>query len=366
MLKLLPVPELQPVPPSKLNCQVAPASRPLTLTVRMLVMKSLLLEPESVASDSVGAAAAVSSVKVNALLAGLVLPAASVCLTKTLLSPSPVMPVMLVPEPLLQLVPPFRLYCQVAPTSSPVMFKLLILVILSVLLEPESVASDSEGADAAVSSVKANALLAALVLPAASVCLTKTLLSPSPVMPVMLVPEPLLQLVPPFRLYCQVDPTSNPVTFKLLVFVRVSLLLVPESVVKFKPGAKGMLVSSVKANALLAGLALPAASIALNETLPWPGCSVTPVQVKLVPLTMTSCQLSPPLSVACSFSPLAKAALSVPVMVWLATLVIQSLALTPVSTERLAAMMLTCGAVVSMVKVLAALAALRLPAASST
>ena len=114
---------------------------------------------------------------------------------------------------------------------------------LSLSLAPVSaLASRSAGAlglaGAVVSSVKMKALLAGLALPAASVCLTKTLLSPSPLMPVMVVPEPLIQLEPPSRLYCQVAPKSNPVTFKVLVLVILSVLLVPESVAKAKPGGE--------------------------------------------------------------------------------------------------------------------------------
>ena len=52
-VKLVPVPVVQLVPPLVLYCQVAPVSRPETLTVPLLVMLSLVL-PLLVARASVG------------------------------------------------------------------------------------------------------------------------------------------------------------------------------------------------------------------------------------------------------------------------------------------------------------------------
>ena len=79
------------------------------------------------------------------------------------------MPVMVVPVPLLQLLPPSRLNCQVAPFSRPDTFTVLVLVILSDALVPLSFASASVGVDTTVSTVSVSAALLALSLPAASV-----------------------------------------------------------------------------------------------------------------------------------------------------------------------------------------------------
>ena len=59
-MKLLPVPATQV--PLALYSQVAPASRPVTLTVPTLVMPSAALAPVSLARASVGAAAELSTV----------------------------------------------------------------------------------------------------------------------------------------------------------------------------------------------------------------------------------------------------------------------------------------------------------------
>ena len=84
-MKLLPVPALKLAPLSVLNSQVAPASSPLTLTTPWLVMPSEPLLPLSLARAAVSAAGAVASTVSDAALlpAVLMLPAASVCTTRT-------------------------------------------------------------------------------------------------------------------------------------------------------------------------------------------------------------------------------------------------------------------------------------------
>ena len=136
--------------PSVLYDKVELASWLPIVKVASLVTLSLELKPVSRSKLIVGFAMAVSKVNVKALPVAL-LPARSVCLTVTLLAPSLLMPVMVEPEPFVQLVPPFRLYCQVAPLSRPVTFSVLVLVILSVVLVPESVTKANPGASTAVS-----------------------------------------------------------------------------------------------------------------------------------------------------------------------------------------------------------------------
>ena len=66
--KLLPVPVFQLAPASVLYSQVAPVSRPLTLTVPARVMASLLLVPVSLASVISGATTLVSTTNLPLLL----------------------------------------------------------------------------------------------------------------------------------------------------------------------------------------------------------------------------------------------------------------------------------------------------------
>ena len=76
-VKLLPLPLTQVVPPLLLYCQAAPASRPVTLTLPLLVMPSPTT-PLSTARLRLGAAGtAVSNVKASALELALRLPATS-------------------------------------------------------------------------------------------------------------------------------------------------------------------------------------------------------------------------------------------------------------------------------------------------
>ncbi|ODQ36066.1 hypothetical protein BGV65_06030 [Burkholderia ubonensis] len=78
---------LQCAPLSTLYCTVAPVSMPVKLSVPTLVTWSEVLLPESVVSATPGAAAEVSSVKLNEV-ADDVLPAISVCRTWTSFRPS--------------------------------------------------------------------------------------------------------------------------------------------------------------------------------------------------------------------------------------------------------------------------------------
>src|SRR3989338_8053494 len=153
-VKLLPLPAVQVAPLSMLYCQVAPVSRPVTLTEPLLVILSVAPAPVSATSARVWAdGAAVSIVKAKASLAAPTLPAASVWRTLTLLAPSPVR-VKRLPLPAVQVAPLSVLYCQVAPVSRPLTLTAPLLVILSVLPAPVSAASARVGADgAAVSSV---------------------------------------------------------------------------------------------------------------------------------------------------------------------------------------------------------------------
>ena len=65
------MPLVQLVPLLVLNCQVAPASRPVTLMRPLLVTPSEEFEPVSVASDTVGVpGAATSFVNASAVLSG--------------------------------------------------------------------------------------------------------------------------------------------------------------------------------------------------------------------------------------------------------------------------------------------------------
>ena len=129
--------------------------------------------------------------------------------------------------------------------SSPVRFNTPLLVILSAVLVPLSVAKARVGALAVVSSVKVYAVLGALALPAASVWRTSTLLAPSPVR-VTLVPTPGVQLAPASVLYCQVAPLSRPVTLRRPLLVILSAVLVPLSVARLRLGAEGRVLSSFK------------------------------------------------------------------------------------------------------------------------
>src|SRR5688572_29738993 len=103
----------------------------------LIVVVAPVFVPIVPLSASEGAVA--SSVKASADELPDTLPAVSVWRTSTLLAPSP-LSVKLVPVPATQVVPPSVLYCQLAPASSPLTLAVPTLVILSVELDPESVA----------------------------------------------------------------------------------------------------------------------------------------------------------------------------------------------------------------------------------
>ena len=81
----LPLPVVQE-PLSILYSQAAPASRPLTLTMALLVIASLLLLPVSLSSASVGAAALRSTNTLPLVLAVAFKAAPDVPVTDTLMS----------------------------------------------------------------------------------------------------------------------------------------------------------------------------------------------------------------------------------------------------------------------------------------
>ena len=220
----------------------APTAGKFAASRTLSKVRSSVLLALCAAKDWITGAVA-STVNASAVETALTLPAASVCLTVTDLAPSPVT-VRLVPVPAVN-APPFTLYCQLAPASSPVTLTVPTLVIRSVLT-PLFVAIDKLGALATASKVKASAVETALTLPAASVCLTVTDLAPSPVT-VRLVPVPAVN-APPFTLYCQLAPASSPVTLTVPTLVLASPD-VPLSVAKARVGAMGAVVSVVLAGA---------------------------------------------------------------------------------------------------------------------
>ncbi|WP_341770846.1 hypothetical protein, partial [Burkholderia ambifaria] len=109
----------------------------------------MALLPESVVNATPGAAAEVSSVKLNAVGSD-VLPATSVCRTWTSFTPSTALKLVL------QVCPPSIEYSTTAPVSTPDTLSVLAFVMWSVALLPESVVNATPGAVADVSSVKLN------------------------------------------------------------------------------------------------------------------------------------------------------------------------------------------------------------------
>src|SRR6185369_16589140 len=115
-----------------------------------------------------------------------------------------------------------------------------LLVIRSLPLAPVSLARATPGATGAlVSRVKVR-LPAELVLPARSVCRTRTLLVPSTAVKLA------VQVVPPSMEYSITAPASMPVRDRVPVLVIRSLLLVPVSLDSTTPGGVGATVSRVK------------------------------------------------------------------------------------------------------------------------
>ena len=226
------------------------------------------------------------------------------------------------------------LYCQVAPTSTPVTFTVPMLVMPSLPLAPLSVASASAGAaGATVSRVKPPTVLATLVLPAASVTVVDTETAPWPSVVRLAVvrvtactaplPDKVLVTDPevPVNTAVTVDPLSaltdsTPVTAVASALVRLPSPAAP------KPGV-GAVVSTTSADAMLAaGLMLPAAS--LCRTCTAPAAKLPCGRLKLVPLPLF--QVLPPLLLYCQVAPP-----SMPVTLTVPTLVMPSLALLPLS-----------------------------------
>ena len=172
------MPACQMAPASVEYCQLAPASRPNTLTVPLLVMPSLLLLPVSAARAMLGAAGVLLSMVIAPSWAlALVLPARSLWRTRML--PALWVPLETpkeVPVPASQLTPPLVEYCQLAPASRPVTLTVVVLVMPSLLLLPVSAARARLGAAAAlVSMVTAPSWPLELVLPARSLWRTRML-----------------------------------------------------------------------------------------------------------------------------------------------------------------------------------------------
>ena len=215
--------------------------------------------------------AVLSSVNSKAADAAPVLPAASVWRTCTDFSPLPVS-VRLLPEPVIQLLPPLVLYCQLAPGSSPATLTTPLVVMPSLALEPVSLAKVGTGdAGAVVSRVTLSAADASLTLPAASVWRTRTVLGPSP-LSVRLLPDPALQLLPPLLLYSQEPPASSPLTLITPLLVTRSEPLLPLSAARANVGV-ATTVSRAKLSAIEAELVLPAESVATALTLMAPSPS---------------------------------------------------------------------------------------------
>ena len=102
---------------------------------------------------------------------------------------------------------------------------------------PESVASCNVGAVAVVSNVNANALLLTLV-PVEVVWRATTDFAPS-LVNTKLLPLPVIQLLPPSVLYCQLAPLVKPETVTVPSLVMPSVALLPVSVDSVSVGAEG-------------------------------------------------------------------------------------------------------------------------------
>ena len=126
----------------------------------------IMLSPAIALKLAVGAV--VSKVNVR-LLSAEVLPALSVCFTQTVLLPSPVGALKLVPVPAVQVDLLSVLYCQLATSVAKLTLTNLLWVIKSVLELPVSLAKDKLGAATVVSKVNVNGVEVLEVLPAKSV-----------------------------------------------------------------------------------------------------------------------------------------------------------------------------------------------------
>ncbi len=218
-------------PPSTEYSTTAPASTPNRLKPPACVTRSVPLAPVSVASVTTGpAGAAVSSVNVSPVTP-LTFPAASVCRTATVFTPSTA--VKLPPH----VAPPSTEYSTTAPASTPNRLKPPACVTRSVPLAPVSVASVTTGpAGAAVSSVNVSPVTP-LTFPAASVCRTATVFTPSTA--VKLPPH----VAPPSTEYSTAAPASIPVSASVPSWVTRSAPPGPVSANSPTPGAAGASVS---------------------------------------------------------------------------------------------------------------------------
>ena len=272
----------------------------------------------------------------------------------------------------------------VAPASTPLPVRVgvVTLVMLSVLLLPESDAlarSAALGAAGAeVSMVTVSAAEAVLAFPAASVALVVKVWAPAlSVLVVMLqLPKPSAVVVPstvvPSVSYnLMVAPASAPlpVMVGVVALVRLSELLLPVSEPDARSaafGAAGAKVSMVTVRAADAALVLPAASVALVVNVWLPALSVLDVMLQLPEPSAVAVPSTVVPSVSYNFT-VAPASTPLPVMVGVVKLVMLSALLAPVSEPLARSGAFDAdGAVVSIVTVSPADAALVLPATSVT
>ena len=209
------------------------------------------------------------------------------------------------------------------------------------------------GASGAVVSMVTGTVVAALVLPAGSVAVTVMLFSPVPRAVVGVtdqVPSAATTAVltsPPGKVTVMVSPaTPAPLMVGVVSLVMLSVLLAPVSLAAATSasGAAGGVVSMVTGT-VVAGLVLPAGSVAVTLMLFRPSSSGLVGVTLQTPLTTVTVLTSPPGKVTVMVSPL----VPVPLMVGVASLVMPSslvlLSLAGSSTAAGAA-----GALVSMVR----------------
>ena len=207
-----------------LYCTVAPASTPVTEIVPTEVLPSDVLIPTSEASATLTGDTAVSSVNVIAATPDR-LPAVSVCLTRTVLTPGTAV------NDDAHVMPSVE-YSTAAPSSTPARFKSPEFVRRSVLLVPPSVCSDGTGVATVVSSVKESEVTAEGT-PLDPICRTWTLFSPGTAT------NEVCHVLPPSVEYCTVMPSSRPVTDRPPLFVIPSELLAPVSLARATLSAGG-------------------------------------------------------------------------------------------------------------------------------
>ena len=241
-----------------------------------------MLSPATALKPELGSV--VSIVKVR-LLADDILPVLSVCFTQTVLLPSPLGTVKLVPLPVAQVTWLSVLYCQLAASPAKPTFTTPLWVIKSEDEMPVSSPRVRVGAATVVSKMNSNSSDGLEVLPATSIWRTIIFFKPSVLSGI----ELSNQVPPPLVLYCHVAEPSI-VRFSLLSLVLLSLeyIPLPVSLRKLFITGASTKVLSVKIKALLGSEMLPAISV--KRTLAWyswlsptvkllpvPACHVTPL-----------------------------------------------------------------------------------------